>query len=193
VLLKKTITLAVTVSMHANQDVKAGRFSYKPYPSDSAIFYIVLAVLSGGGVPLILFIAGDRSLWLAAVAMPFVLVLRAVYVLTQRRYSDIVIDPSGISRCIGSRVLKTVRWSEVKLVRFNTLVVGRPPTLLYVLDRKTGGGLTKGRGAVSFQKNALKDVRRLIELMNHYISEFNIPVEDWHPSPHLRLNLLPVE
>jgi hypothetical protein len=106
--------------------------------------------------------------------------------------SDIVVDPSGISRYSRGKFRNKIAWSEVSRIRFAPMPVRNPATLVYVVETiNNPHPRWPGYGGINLT-NAIQDARALLDLMNHYVRQYNIPVIDTRSGSEVRIGTVPL-
>jgi hypothetical protein len=95
---------------------------------------------------------------------------------------DILVDSTGISRCIGQKVIKHIRWQDVRLIwvfdsyswQERKKAVG-----IHILPRDKAHPSSVLGGKIVIGENPMRygKFSELVEALNHHIAANHIPIE----------------
>lgn len=94
--------------------------------------------------------------------------------------SDVLVDDLGISWFLFGRIWKTVRWDKVKRIRirYGRNVSTKKTYTTYTVDQtKRPRFFLLRNGGITFS-DEIDRVRGLLDIINHYVSKYNIEVVD---------------
>ncbi|MGC2162824.1 MAG: hypothetical protein WA634_12995, partial [Silvibacterium sp.] len=168
-------------------------FTYKRTNSHSAAFYLFVGLLPSLSILLILatiqiFEMHDQGRWgdpgraipvCIELALYFVPLGVLAYLAQENQMSDIVIDPSGISRYSRGKLRKTIAWPEVSRIRVTPIIMRKPATLTYVVETMNNPYPKRIPGYGGIQvTNAIQRLQELLDLLNLYVAHHDIPIID---------------
>ncbi|WP_157971378.1 hypothetical protein [Dyella sp. C9] len=124
----------------------------------------------------------DNSYWPYAFFLPVFSLLLFVWYSTVVVAMDIVVDTTGISRCVGRRVIKHIPWRDVRLIWvFDSYSWQEHKKTLgiHILPRNKEHPSSVLGGKVAIVESPMRQGKfsELIEAMNTYIAEHHINIE----------------
>jgi hypothetical protein len=124
----------------------------------------------------------DTPYWLYAFLVSAISLLLFTIYATLNGAMDILFDATGISRCIGGKVVKHMHWRDVRLIRVFDLYSWKEhkKTIgMHILSGNKAHPSSTSGGKIVICENPMRQgtFSELIAVMNTYITEHQISIE----------------
>jgi hypothetical protein len=165
------------------------RFQYKKEFYKTP-YYSAFVVLFGVGIGIfamrrevtvgLVLMAGWCSFWIP------------VLILLNLGLSDVIVDDKGITRSFYGKIWKFIRWTDIRriqLMRTPNYELHRWVALYRIVPDNRNRSLFSRRLPMFFDET-IQNRGRLLELLNHYIHQYNIEIIDSRSKPEIRIDRL---
>jgi hypothetical protein len=130
----------------------------------------------------VLVLRQDGSYRPYAFFVPFIIFFLFVGYATVSTQMDVLVDDSGISRCIGRKIIRNIRWDDVQLIRVFDVYNRQEREMrigvnIYPRSKVHSSSLLGGKVAFGDHPMRNGNFSDLVDLVNKYIVEHQIEVE----------------
>ena len=124
----------------------------------------------------------------------FTAMMSVGYVFMEGFLAEVIVDESGIARARKGIIRKTIPWKEVKCITVGKAIGGRAMTIYGKIATVSYAVIVSPRSSVHYGTrfdNSIQDLPRLLDLLDHYIRQYNIPIVDRRGGLEIRRSNLP--